>query len=446
MREVLREVGRTPPIETQVIGSHGEVLTYLLSTTRIELRGRPCVLSIAHDLTERRRLEEQLMHSQKMEAVGRLAGGIAHDFNNMLTVISGYSESLSERLEGEDRDDAIEIQEAARRSAQLTKQLLAFSRRQVLRSEVFDLNEVLLKMKALLRPLIGESIELRLDLGEGSEPVRADRGQLEQAIVNLAVNARDAMPRGGKLVLSSSTVNVAPGRAQPAIPTDLEPGTYARLCVTDDGDGMPADVAAHVMEPFFTTKPEGQGTGLGLSIVHGFARQCGGAVSLESEPGRGTCVSLFLPVAEGDLERASPRDSSEPLAREVADVRTALLVEDEPLLRRLTARTLERAGFEVVTAEDGQEGLDRARELGDRLDLLVSDVVMPRISGIELCRRLREARPRLPVILMSGYPEPASGERRLPDDVEFVQKPFDEQTLSKAAAAALEADQDVSDV
>jgi CheY-like chemotaxis protein len=374
-----------------------------------------------------------------MEAVGRLAGGIAHDFNNMLTVIAGYSESLSERLEGEERDDAIEIREAARRSAHLTKQLLAFSRRQVLRSEVFDLKGALQKLKALLRPLIGESIDLRLELAEGPEPVHVDRGQLEQVIVNLVVNARDAMPNGGELVLSSSTVDVAPGHSRAAIPSELEPGTYVRLCVADNGEGMSADVAAHVMEPFFTTKPEGQGTGLGLSIVHGFAKQCGGAVALESEPDRGTRVSLFLPMAEADVERESPSRSHEPVARGASGKLTALLVEDERLLRRLTARTLTRAGFDVVTAEDGPQGLARAQELGERLDLLVSDVVMPKFSGIELCQRIREARPHLPVILMSGYPEPASGERALPDDVVFVQKPFDEQTLCAAAAAALEA-------
>jgi PAS domain S-box-containing protein len=437
IRELVRTQGRTPAVESRVRGRLGDVRTYLISATRIEVKGRLCVLANVHDLTDRKQLEQQLLHAQKMEAVGRLAGGIAHDFNNMLTVISGYSSSLVESLEGDERSDAEQIRDAARRSADLTRQLLAFSRRQILATEVLDPNDVVRGLEAMLRPLIGESIVLEIELHDAPGSVRADRGQLEQAIVNLAVNARDAMPSGGSLQLSTGRVEVAGDGDEVELPPDLQPGAYVVLRVVDDGEGMDPELVAHVVEPFYTTKPEGEGTGLGLSMVHGIARQSGGALVLESEIGRGTRAEVYLPaVAESPATRESSISGS--IATVDGARRTILLVEDEPLLRRLTGRTLRHAGYEVVEAEDGLDALDRARELGDSIDMVVSDVVMPRLSGPDLCRRLREERPSLPVLLISGYPEPGRGGRPLPADTELLLKPFEGAELCAAVERALE--------
>ena len=437
IRELVRTQGRTPAVESRVRGRLGDVRTYLISATRIEVKGRLCVLANVHDLTDRKQLEQQLLHAQKMEAVGRLAGGIAHDFNNMLTVISGYSSSLMESLEGDERSDAEQIRDAARRSADLTRQLLAFSRRQILTTEVLDPNAVVRGLESMLRPLIGESVDLEIELHDSPGSVRADRGQLEQAIVNLAVNARDAMPSGGRLQLSTGRVQVTPGGDEAEVPPELQPGAYVVLRVVDDGEGMDPDLMAHVVEPFYTTKPEGEGTGLGLSMVHGIARQSGGALALESELGRGTRAVLYLPMV-ADVPAARVTSSPGSIASVVGDKRTILLVEDEPLLRRLTGRILLHAGYEVVEAEDGLEALDRARELGASLDMVVSDVVMPRLSGPDLCRRLREERPSLPVLLISGYPEPGRGGRPMPADTELLLKPFEGAELCAAVERALE--------
>jgi PAS domain S-box-containing protein len=435
LRRALLTTGRMPSLEVPISGGFRGPRTYLLSATRIDIAGRPCALASLHDLTDRKQLEHQLLHAQKMEAVGRLAGGIAHDYNNMLTVITGYSSSLMESLDGELLDDAEEIHRAARRSADLTRQLLAFSRRQILQTEVLEPNGLVQGLEAMLRPLIGESIELRLELAASPHSVRCDRGQLEQAIVNLVVNARDAMPRGGTLSLLTRNVRFGRIDGDGPRPPDLDPGEYVVITVADDGYGMDAEVAAHVMEPFYTTKPEGQGTGLGLPMVHGLATQCGGTLVLESQPGRGTRANVYLPAVFGPVDPAGAHPILETSPSETKSY-LVLLVEDEATVRRLAARSLRSAGYEVEEAENGEVALARATELGDALDVVVSDVVMPRLSGIELVRRLREQRGDLPVVLMSGYPD-AAGSSPVPDDVLFLPKPFEPGRLRASVEKAL---------
>jgi PAS domain S-box-containing protein len=431
LTDALIERGRTPAIEISVRGRLGEQRTYLISATRIDIGGRACALANIHDLTSRKQLEQQLLHAQKMEAVGRLAGGIAHDFNNMLTVISGYSASLIADLDGELREDAEQIQQAARRSAELTRQLLAFSRTQVLQTQLLDPNDLIMGLEPMLRPLIGESIRLDVDLGSGIGLVRSDRGQLEQAIVNLVVNARDAMPDGGRLTLATDVHFRRTGDGA-GTPLDLEPGRYVVISVEDDGAGMEPELAEHVMEPFFTTKPDGRGTGLGLPMVHGLARQCGGTLLLESSVGRGTVARVYLPVCDEDELELAPEPGG---ATPVAPSRTCriLVAEDEESVRRLTARTLRAAGYEVVEACSGHEALERANAMGEELDAILSDVVMPGLSGPELVRRLRDSRPTLPVLLMSGYAD-AARSRPVPDDVALITKPFSPTQLCEKVA------------
>jgi len=354
----------------------------------------------------------------------------------MLTVISGYSAGLMERLDGDLRRDAREIHEAARRSAEITRQLLAFSRRQVLQTEVLDPNRLLAGLESMLRPLIGEAIRLQLDLAEDVGKLSSDRGQLEQAVVNLVVNGRDAMPDGGLLSLETRRVTLPDPRATRAHPLDLDPGSYVVITVADEGQGMDPDLVEHAMEPFYTTKPEGQGTGLGLPMVHGLARQSGGALALESERGRGTRASLYLPCV--DAVTGTGTTSSPPAPPESSGARLRiLLVEDEGRVRRLAARSLRAAGYEVMEAEDGAQARERAAALGESFDALVSDVVMPNLSGPALARSLREERPYLPVVLMSGYPD--AEDRPIPDDVVFLLKPFGPEQLCEAVARALRA-------
>jgi len=436
IRQALLKSGRMPAIEVPVVGSLGEHRTFLIAATQIEIGGKPCALSNVHDLTERKQLEHQLLHAQKMEAVGRLAGGIVHDFNNMLTVISGYSESLMADLQGEAFQDAAEIHQAARRSAELTRQLLAFSRRQVLQAEVLDASALVAGLESMLRPLIGESVELRFELDPGVCTVKTDRGQLEQAVVNLVVNARDAMPDGGVLTVQTRAVEISARRGESALAVSgLEPGSYVVVTVADDGRGIDPVLAEHVMEPFYTTKPEGEGTGLGLPMLHGLARQCGGGLVLESEPERGTRAHIYLPACadeadEPGLPPAAWAPQSEPKAGRI------LLVEDEETVRRLTSRTLRAAGYAVVEVDNGEEALQRVLHLGDDVDLVLSDVVMPKMSGAELVRRLRDLRPGLPVVLMSGYPAAPEG-RPIPEDVVLLAKPFEPATLCEVVDRAL---------
>ena len=368
--------------------------------------GRPVrMIGAMMDVTQRKQLEDELRQAQKMEAVGRLAGGVAHDFNNLLTIITGRSAMLLGRLKPEDpsRKSVELIQKTAARAASLTRQLLAFSRKQVLQRKVLDLNAAVADMSDMLRRLIGEDVELLLTLGPAAGQVNADPVQLEQALLNLAVNARDAMPRGGSLGIETDRVEI--GVAPPDRPEALPPGPYAVLRVMDTGVGMDAETHAHIFEPFFTTEERGKGTGLGLSTVHGVVRQHGGAIHVRSAVGGGTTFEIYLPQVEAVTPRPSaPEDAS---SRPATGQETILLVEDEEDVRALAREVLERQGHRVLEAGDGVLALQRYEAEGERIDLILTDVVMPRMSGRELVDRVRAIRPAMPVLYMSGYTEDA---------------------------------------
>jgi PAS domain S-box-containing protein len=377
--------------------------------------------------TERKLLEEQLRQAQKMEAVGRLAGGVAHDFNNLLTAIRGYAELLTEDLAGDDKrlKDAREIVLAADRASALTRQLLAFSRRQVLEPQVIDINETVTDIAGLLRRLIGAPIELILRLEPALGMVRVDPGQLEQVIVNLAVNARDAMPQGGTLTIA--TRNLAP----PATP-----GPGVALEISDIGEGMDEKTLSHVFEPFFTTKPKGKGTGLGLSTVFGIVKQSGGEVSVQSQPGRGATFRIQFPRCEQEKSaKPAPAPAAVPRGSE-----TVLIAEDEAPVRALAERLLRRQGYAVLSAKDGAEALRAAQRHPGPVHLLLSDVVMPGISGPELAERLSAQRPQTRVLYMSGYAEEAVLRRQVLDPgVAFLPKPFTRARLLRKVRETLDA-------
>ena len=367
--------------------------------------GKPVrMIGAMMDVTQRKQLEDELRQAQKMEAVGRLAGGVAHDFNNLLTIITGRSALLLGRLKGDDpsRKNVELIQKTAARAASLTRQLLAFSRKQVLQRKVLDLNATVAEMSDMLRRLIGEDVDLLLTLGPAAGRVNADPGQLEQALLNLAVNARDAMPRGGTLGVETDRVELGP--APPDRPDALPPGPYAVLRVMDTGVGMDAETRAHIFEPFFTTKEPGKGTGLGLSMVHGVVRQHGGAVRVRSVVGGGTTFEIYLPQVEAAASSSTVDDGG---ARPATGRETILLVEDEEDVRALAREVLERQGHRVLEAGDGVQALQCYEAEGERIDLILTDVVMPRMSGRELVDRVRAMRPAMPVLYMSGYTEDA---------------------------------------
>jgi PAS domain S-box-containing protein len=390
---------------------------------------------ISRDVTERRRLEEQLEHSRKLEAVGMLAGGIAHDFNNLLTAMLGYTELLLGRIApgAPHRREVEEVHRASERAAALTRQLLAFSRKQMLRPRVIDLNALVLNLDGMLHRLLGEEIEVRTCLDPALGRVRADPSQLEQVIVNLAVNARDAMPDGGKLLLSTER---APGEGgSPG--AEGEPATcHALLRVEDTGAGMDAATRAQIFDPFFTTKDVGRGTGLGLSTVYGIVKQSGGSIQVESEPGKGTRFTIQLPCVDG-ATAAEP----EPVDAAVGTTgtETILLVEDEPSVRVLARESLRECGYTVLEAADGEEALRVAAGCPGPIHLLLTDVVMPRMRGRALADRLREARPGTGVLFISGYPDDARGRR---GDVDpgspFLEKPFTPDTLLRRVRQTLD--------
>jgi two-component system, cell cycle sensor histidine kinase and response regulator CckA len=382
---------------------------------------------VNRDITERKQLEEQLYLSQKLEAIGRLSGGVAHDFNNLLGVIIGYSEALQTHISKDDsyREAVDEIQNAAKRAASLTQQLLAFSRKQVLEAKVLDLRIVLLEVEKMLRRVIGEDIDLRIVLPEQLGMIKADRGQMEQVILNLAVNARDAMPQGGKLIIEAENAEL--GAAEVARFRYVVPGRYVMLKVTDTGCGMDAELQSHIFEPFFTTKEKGKGTGLGLATVYGVIKQSGGYIWVDSELGRGSTFRIYLPEVQelADLtvkETIAPRPENKP--------RTILLVEDEQSLRKLTRTTLREAGYTVLEARDASEALGIATQTDSGIDLLLADVVMPGMSGPALAERLCPLRPAMKVLYMSGYTDGAAAAHgALDSGVSVLRKPFTRDQL-----------------
>ncbi|HZO12185.1 MAG TPA: ATP-binding protein, partial [Polyangiaceae bacterium] len=378
-------------------------------------------------------LAEQLRHAQKMEAVGRLAGGVAHDFNNILSVVIGYSElMLSELPEGDPlAQNILEIRRAGSRAAELTRQLLAFSRRQVLQPRVLVLNEVLTGMERMVRRLIGEDVELSVNLAPDLGRCRADTGQIHQVMLNLVVNARDAMPHGGTLCIETKNLEVS--EASALRHSGLTPGAYVCLTVRDTGTGMGDETAAHIFEPFFTTKEAGKGTGLGLATVFGIVQQSGGAIWVESEEGKGTTFHVCLPrtdaVEDDDQER-----SSAPLS---GGGETILLVEDSDQVRALVRGILARAGYHVLEAANAGEALLVCEQHEEDIDLLLTDLVMPRMGGQQLAERLREPRPEMKVLFMSGYTDEtvlgqADGE------VPFLQKPITPDALTRKVHEVLD--------
>ena len=386
------------------------------------------------DITERLELEEQLRQSQKMEAIGRLAGGVAHDFNNLLTVISGYSDMIMRGLPADDplHGSIEEVLKAASRATSLTNQLLAFSRRQVSQPKVLDLNALVANMDRMLRRVIGEHIELETVLTPGLGNVKADSGQLEQVIMNLAVNARDAMPEGGHLLIRTSNVDVARSLRPHA---DVRPGSYVRLTIADSGKGMDAEIMVHLFEPFYTSK-SGKGTGLGLSTVYGIIKQSGGEIVVESEPGRGATFHIYLPKIAGAIEATkSARAGSGVLT----GTETVLLVEDEPGVRQLVREMLHRLGYTILEAGGGAEALRIFDQHQGSIDLLLTDVIMPHMSGRELAERLRLLRPSLKVLFISGYTDDMLAHHgMLEPNVYLLPKPFAPDELARKMREVLD--------
>jgi len=390
------------------------------------------------DITDRKKLEEQFRQAQKMEAVGRLAGGIAHDFNNLLMVIQGYADLLAERLPTGDslHRNAEQIQAAAQRAAGLTHQLLAFSRKQILAPKVLEVNSVVSEMEKMLRRVIGEDIELKTTSTPDLGLIRADRGQIEQVIMNLAVNARDAMPNGGRLTIETANVEFDSGSLRAA--TAIAPGKYVMLAVTDNGIGMDEKTQAHIFEPFFTTKEKGKGTGLGLATVYGVVKQSGGYVWVYSEPGHGTTFKIYLPQIAEEVgtgaQDGNSHSHSLPKGSEVV-----LLVEDEVGVRELAREYLEMSNYTVLVAENGYTALELAAMHAGRIHLLMTDVVMPGIGGRELAERIAKLRPEIRVLYMSGYTEQAVNQQGiLAGDAVLLQKPFTLATLASKLREILE--------
>jgi two-component system cell cycle sensor histidine kinase/response regulator CckA len=381
----------------------------------------------AEDITERLSLERQLRQSQKLDALGRLAGGVAHDFNNLLSVILGHTEILDLRLPVNDRlrGSAETIAQAAERAAALTKQLLTFSRKQATEAKVVDLNAAVQEIEKLVRRVIGEDIQLMMKLEPELAAVCIDPGQLDQVLMNLVVNARDAMPEGGKLVLG--TANVELDRMYARQHLGVAPGRYVVLAVSDTGTGMSAETQSHIFEPFFTTKEQGKGTGLGLSTVYGIVKQAGGFIVPYSEPGHGTTFKIYFPPAQAGPEPSTLARLPDELPR---GSETILVVEDEPALRELTVCILEESGYKVLEATGVEDALAIAGQSQAKVDLLLTDVVMPGMSGTELAKRLVGIRPDLRVLFVSGYAEDVIVNRGGPDrGVELIQKPFTRRTL-----------------
>jgi PAS domain S-box-containing protein len=398
------------------------------------------VCGISTDLTELKRAEEQLRHAQKMDAIGRLAGGVAHDFNNLLTVINGYSGMLLDELDSADpaRASVTQILDAGERAASLTRQILAYSRKQVLEPNVWNLNTIVAEMTSMIGRLVGEDVSFVTSLVHDKSLVLVDRGQVEQIILNLVVNARDAMPNGGKLTIETGVAVLD----EQYVSTHLEvtPGPHVMLAVTDTGQGMSAEVSARIFEPFFTTKDVGKGTGLGLSVVFGIVKQSGGSISVYSEPGVGTTFRIYFPqvVQPGAAEQSMARAP----AQEIALLRgseTILLVEDEEAVRVFAASVLRRQGYEVLEAHNGRHAIELLERTGARVRLIVSDVVMPEMGGPALVARLRDLHPTLPVLYMSGYAERAVVHNGLVKAKQaFLQKPFTPIVLARKVREVLD--------
>lgn len=414
---------RIPLLECKILRLDGAIIDTELVGSPLADQGRATMQVVIRNITDRRQLEEQLRQSQKMDAVGQLAGGVAHDFNNMLLIIDGFSDLLASdpALTKDQRSFVAQISQATKRAATLTTQLLAFSRRQVLRPKVIRLDKLVGDLEHMLRTVMGESIEYL----HVSDPllglVHSDPGQIEQAVINLAVNARDAMPQGGRLLISTDNVDLDEEMIRQNH-LEAKPGPHVRLTVTDTGVGMDSDTLARIYEPFFTTKPKGKGTGLGLSTVYGIVKQSGGCIHVNSSPGQGTTFTVYFARAEGTIDcMGDQNDHGESLT----GTETILVAEDEPGVRTLVSHTLRQHGYTVLEAAHGTEALAVSERHTKAIHLLLTDVVMPQINGRELAERLVDKLPGLRVLFMSGYTDDAVLIGGLcAADTNFLQKPF----------------------
>jgi PAS domain S-box-containing protein len=434
--EATRANKRVRNFAARLKGTNGQPGYHLLSTEVIELDGQPCLLVASDEITERKQLQEQLHQAQKLESIGRLAGGVAHDFNNLLTVINGYSDLILQKLDQSDRNwsRVDQIRKAGDRAAELTRQLLAFSRKQLIQPKALDVNALIRETEPMLRRLLPETIEIFLQLSSGAIQVMADPGQLHRVLLNLAVNARDAMPEGGKLIVETAGVELdeqyASGHA------GVIPGPYVMLAVSDTGVGMSEEVREHIFEPFFTTKRKGAGTGLGLSTVYGIVRQNGGWIWVYSEPERGATFKIHFPRIHAAAQpEAEARQADSGRGRE-----TVLVVEDQANVRELAREVLESYGYRVLDAAHGAEALQLSEDHEGRIDLMLTDVVMPGMTGRELAGRMKALRPDIKVLYMSGYTENVIARQGvLESGIAFIPKPLTPEALATKVRETLEA-------
>lgn len=434
MLDGIRAGGHVAPFETVHVRKDGRRIEVSLRLSPVTGAAGNVTgaAAIARDITGQKRLEEQYRQAQKMEAVGQLAGGVAHDFNNLLTIINGYAEILLTTLSaGEPARELIgEVRKAGERAAALTRQLLAFSRKQVLAPVVLNLNTAVIDTEKMLRRVIGEDVDLATNLQPSLGNVRADPGQVEQVLLNLAVNARDAMPQGGKLTIETRNTDL--GRSYLEVP----PGPYVLLAVSDTGVGMTEEVKAHIFEPFFTTKGVGKGTGLGLATVYGIVKQSGGHVAVYSEPGVGTTFKIYFPRVSEAVKTGRSFHGAEPVP---GGSETVLVVEDEEAVRNLTRHVLHECGYRVLAAGNGREALAVAREHGGAIDLLVTDVIMPELGGRRLAEQLGPLHPDMKVLFLSGYTDDAVFRHGvLLEQTNFLQKPFSPAVLARKVREVLD--------
>ncbi len=426
--EALGTHGTVRDLDLQFRTARGAIRHVLASIERIELSGRPCLLMLAYDISDRMRLEDQLRQAQKMEAIGRLAGGLAHDFNNLLGVVIGYCDLLFRKLPADlpERAEINEIRSAAEGASGLTRQLLAFSRRQVLEPRVLDLNDVVRRAERMLKPLLGDDVTLVIQLGSDVPLVLADAGQIDQVLMNLAVNSRDAMPRGGRIIIETGASRFDETTV-PALP-GASPGPFATLAVTDTGSGMDAETIAHIFEPFFTTKEVGKGTGLGLATVYGIVQQSSGFIAVSSTPGAGTTFRIHLP--ETNTTPTQPQ-SPTPAAPAPHSGGTILVVEDSAQLRELFRDVLELHGYKVLDAANGRAALEVAARFEGTIDLLLTDVIMPEMNGRQLADRLTAFRPGIKVMFASGYSADDLVRHGVEAGMAYMQKPFSPEALAQ---------------
>jgi nitrogen-specific signal transduction histidine kinase/ActR/RegA family two-component response regulator len=392
------------------------------------------------DVTERKLLEEQMRQAQKVESIGRLAGGVAHDFNNLLSAILGFTELARDSVppDSSAAHSLARIVEAANRGGKLTQQLLAFARKKIVKPEVLNLNQVVMSMENLLRRLIGEDLDLVLAPSAAPATVKVDRGSFEQVIMNLAVNARDAMPTGGKLTIETSQVEL--GTEYAASHADVQPGHYIMLAVSDTGTGIPEHHRAQIFEPFYTTKPIGQGTGLGLAMCHGIVKQAGGHIDVYSEVGKGTSFKIYMPLTEQTADAARPVYTPAP---QKGGLETVLFVEDELLMLEIAQQFLTSLGYKFIGAKNGQEALTKVKALQEPIHILVTDVIMPKMGGTELAAKMLELFPGIKVLYSSGYTDNAIVNHGiLQENIHFLQKPYTPSVLAGKIRQVLDEKQD----